>query len=314
MHPAPSIILFTTASGAGYGLLVFAALAGLLGLVPVTSASGLALLLPALLLVTLGLFSSTLHLGHPERAWRAFSQWRSSWLSREGVVAVITYLPALALAWHWIMGERLAPLAALATVVLALLTIYCTAMIYASLKPIPRWHHGLVPAVYLAMGLASGGSIGVAIAAWLSGGVPRPLLLLVLLVIAGAWLLKWRYWQSIGSAKPLATTADAIGLSGRGTARLLEAAHTERNYLLDEMGYRIGRKHSAKLRRHALLLGAIVPALALLLTFAAGADAAARLLLAVGGASALLGILVERWLFFAEAEHTVMLYYGRDAV
>jgi DMSO reductase anchor subunit len=195
-----------------------------------------------------------------------------------------------------------------------LVTIYCTAVIYASLKPIPRWHHGLVPPVYLAMGLASGFSVGLAIAAWLTGGVPRPLLLFVLVVIAAAWLLKWRYWQAIETAKPLATTADAIGLPGRGTARLFEAAHTERNYLLDEMGFRIGRKHSAKLRRHAVLLGAIVPALALLIAFATGSGSTARLLLAIGGASALLGILVERWLFFAEAEHTVMLYYGRDAV
>ncbi len=97
MHPAPSIVFFTTASGAGYGLLVFAALGGLLGLVPVTTASGLALLLPALALITAGLASSTLHLGHPERAWRAFSQWRSSWLSREGVAAVLAYLPTLAM-------------------------------------------------------------------------------------------------------------------------------------------------------------------------------------------------------------------------
>jgi DMSO reductase anchor subunit len=314
VHPAPSIIFFTTASGAGYGLLVFAALAGLLGLVPISTASGLALLLPALLLVTLGLFSSTLHLGHPERAWRAFSQWRSSWLSREGVAAVVTYLPALLLAWQWILGERLAPLPALLTTALALLTIYCTAMIYASLKPIPRWHHRLVPPIYLAMGLASGASIGIAIATWLTGGLPWQLPLLVLALVAAAWLLKWRYWKAIETAEPVATTADAIGLTGRGTARLLEAAHTERNYLLDEMGFRIGRKHSAKLRRHALLLGAVVPTLALLLALATGSGAIAKLLLAIGGTSALLGILVERWLFFAEAEHTVMLYYGRDAV
>jgi DMSO reductase anchor subunit len=315
VHPAPSIIVFTTASGAGYGLLVFAALAGLFGVVPVTATSGLALLLPALVLVTLGLVSSTLHLGHPERAWRAFSQWRSSWLSREGVAAVLAYLPALLLAWFWIADERILPLAAAGTIVLALVTVYCTAMIYASLKPIPRWHHPLVAPVYLALGLASGGGLGVAIAAWLAGGLPRPLLLLVLLVVAAAWLLKWRYWQAIDTAAPVATTADAIGLAGRGRARLLEAAHTERNYLLDEMGYRIARKHSAKLRRHALMLGAVLPGLALLLAFAlAGGTGGARLLLGLGAVSALLGILIERWLFFAEAEHLVMLYYGRDAI
>ena len=81
------------------------------------------------------------------------------------------------------------------------------------------------------------------------------------------------------------------------------------------MGYRIGRKHSAKLRRHALLLGrrrADPGAAARAAPPASGASPGCCC--AIGGASALLGILVERWLFFAEAEHTVMLYYGRDAV
>ncbi len=312
MHPAPSIIFFTTSSGAGYGLLVFAALGGLFGLVPVTTASGIALLLPALALITAGLASSTLHLGHPERAWRAFSQWRSSWLSREGVAAVLAYLPALALAWLWIMAERLAPLLALLATALALVTVYCTAMIYASLKPIPRWHHPLVPAIYLAMALASGGLIGVAITAWLGGGRTGVLGLLVLLALAAAWVLKWRYWQEVDATPPSLTTADAIGLGDRGTARLVEAPHTERNYILDEMGYRIARKHKEKLRRHALLAGAAVPAGALLLALVLAP--AAPVLLALAAAATLAGTAVERWLFFAEAEHVVMLYYGRDAI
>ncbi len=310
MHPAPSIIFFTAASGAGYGLLVFAALGGLFGLVPVTSRSGLVLFLPALALITAGLLSSTFHLGHPERAWRALSQWRSSWLSREGVAAGLTYLPALAMAWLWITVERLAPLPALVTAVLALLTVYCTAMIYASLKPIPRWHHPLVPPVYLGLGLASGGLLGVALIAWLGGGHALASAL-VLLVLAVAWALKWHYWRAIDAARPTLTTEAAIGLGARGTARLVEAPHTERNYILDEMGYRIARKHKAKLRRYALLCGAALPAASLLLAMVAGP---APLLLTLAAVTALVGTAIERWLFFAEAEHLVMLYYGRDAV
>ena len=34
-----------------------------------------------------GLIASTFHLGHPERAIKAFTQWRSSWLSREAWLA-----------------------------------------------------------------------------------------------------------------------------------------------------------------------------------------------------------------------------------
>src|SRR5436190_21342228 len=95
MNPAYSVILFTTASGAGYGLL---ALLGLVGFNHGPASSfifGLVALVIALGLITVGLLSSTFHLGHPERAWRAFSQWRSSWLSREGVAAVLTYVPAV---------------------------------------------------------------------------------------------------------------------------------------------------------------------------------------------------------------------------
>jgi DMSO reductase anchor subunit len=312
LHPAPSIVFFTTASGAGYGLLVFAALGGLLGLVPVTRTSGLAFLVPAIALITAGLLSSLAHLGHPERAWRALSQWRSSWLSREGVAALVTYLPTLALGWQWIGAETLSPLLALLAAALALVTVYCTAMIYASLKPVPRWHHPLVPAIYLAMALASGGLIGVAITAWLGAARPAPAILLVLVVLAIAWWLKWQYWSGIDAARPDATTAAAIGLGERGKARLLELPHTERNYILNEMGFKIARKHKTKLRRQALLAGAAIPAGALLLGLVVAP--VAPLLLALGAAAALAGTLVERWLFFAEAEHVVMLYYGRDAV
>ncbi len=312
MHPAPSIVFFTTASGAGYGLLVFASLAALFGLVPVTTTSGLALLAPALGLVTAGLLSSTLHLGHPERAWRAVSQWRSSWLSREGVAASFTYLPALAMAWLWVTVERLALVAALATVLLALATVYCTAMIYASLKPVPRWHHPMVPPVYLALGLASGTLLGLALTAWLHG-VGTPALLVTLLLLTVAWALKWRYWQAIDAAKPTATTADAIGLAERGPARLVEAPHTERNYILDEMGFRIARKHKRKLRRHAFVAGWAIPAAALLLSLLT-APSLVPAVLSIGAAFTLVGTLVERWLFFAEAEHLVMLYYGKGSV
>jgi hypothetical protein len=88
-----------------------------------------------------GLIASTLHPGHPERAWRAFSQWRSSWLSREGVASLITFPPAIAFAvlW-WVLGPDAPATRTLGIIaaVLGLLTVGCTAMIYASLKPIRR--------------------------------------------------------------------------------------------------------------------------------------------------------------------------------
>ena len=101
MNPAYSVILFTTASGAGYGLLALTAMAGASHGRASTVGFAITLLVVALALITTGLLSSTLHLGRPERAWRAFSQWRTSWLSREGVLAVATYPAAFAFCLCW---------------------------------------------------------------------------------------------------------------------------------------------------------------------------------------------------------------------
>ena len=90
VHPAPSVILFTTASGAGYGLLAWLGAAGAFGGLPADRWFGGVAMVIGLGLVSAGLLASTFHLGHPERAWRALSQWRSSWLSREGVAAMAT--------------------------------------------------------------------------------------------------------------------------------------------------------------------------------------------------------------------------------
>src|SRR5262245_24709489 len=146
MHPAYSVILFTTASGAGFGLLAWLALFAVLGLVPPTRGLGLAGFALAFGLITAGLLSSTAHLGRPERAWRAFSQWRTSWLSREGVLAVATFLPAGVLALGWVLTERVEgpfTLMALLAIVCAVATLYTTGMIYASLRTIRQWHQSL---------------------------------------------------------------------------------------------------------------------------------------------------------------------------
>src|SRR3954467_8783736 len=132
MHPAPSIIVFTTLSGLGYGL---AAVLGLGMLDPAAMATKVAYIL-ALALIAGGLLSSTLHLGNPQRAWRAFSQWRSSWLSREGVMAIASFAPLVGSGLAaWRAGRFIWPFG-LAGAGLALVTVYCTAMIYASLKSV----------------------------------------------------------------------------------------------------------------------------------------------------------------------------------
>lgn len=314
MHPAPSIIALTTASGAGYGLLFLLALAAPAGLIPSSRWLGLVALALALGLITFGLLASLLHLGHPERAWRALSQWRSSWLSREGVMALLTYPPALVLAAGWVLGETpdgwltvFALLAALG----AALTVYCTSMIYASLKPIREWHQPLVPAVYLVFALMTGAlllhfllALFGAPRVW-AGGLALAATLL-------AFALKTLYWRTIDRAQPLATAESATGLGDLGQVRMLDPPHTQTNYLLSEMGYQIARKHAQKLRNLSYLLGLAATVLLTILALTAS-GAAAGLLAFLAAASGAIGVVIERWLWFAEASHTVTLYYGRRA-
>jgi DMSO reductase anchor subunit len=314
LHPAPSIVLFTTASGAGYGLLFVLGLAAPLGLVPSARWLGFAGLGLALGLITLGLLASTFHLGHPERAWRAVTQWRSSWLSREGVAALLTYLPALAFAFGGVFFERGDGLFAVCGVVAscgAALTVYCTGMIYGSLQPIGQWRHPLVAPLYLAFALYTGALLVHALLAGF-GVAPVWAGALAILALALAFGLKTIYWRAIDRAEPQHTAGTATGLGALGTVRMIEPPHTETNYLLREMGFAIARKHARKLRWLSYGLGAAAPlALTLVTLFLSGAGAAS--LADLAALLGLVGVAIERWLFFAEATHTVLLYYGRPA-
>ena len=314
MHPALSVIFFTTASGAGYGLLVWAALSAMTGSMPARAL--LVALLVALVLVTAGLASSFLHLGKPMRAWRAFSQWRTSWLSREGLASMLTYLPALALgaallpgaldgtghgvaafAWPRMVAGVLSILGALAT-------LACTAMIYASLKPIPAWAHRSVLPVYLVFALSGGAFLLAGIATLHGIVVPVPTLVALAVLALVPWPLKWRYWRDIDTTPLSVTRGDAVGLPARKVARF-EGPTTEANYITREMGFVLARKHAGALRVLAVLLFTIVPLACVAVAWLAGA----QWLLVVAAVAAIAGAFVERWLFFAQARHMVTLYY-----
>jgi DMSO reductase anchor subunit len=311
MHPAYSVIVFTTASGAGYGLLIWLAAGAALGFIPRTPAMGLIGLGLALALITLGLLSSMLHLGRPERAWRALSQWRSSWLSREGVASLVTYLPAGALGLGWVFGIITAGQTALAaglTIVCALLTLYCTGMIYASLDTIRAWRQPLVVPVYIVLALATGGVLLCALLAAFGRDL-RLAAAVSVLALATGWILKARYWSAIDHADRTHSVEAATGLGRLGTVRPLDPPHTQPNFVMREMGYQVARRHAAKLRRVAVALLFLMP-LALVLWLLIPLPPFAQLILAVvATVSAAAGVLVERWLFFAEAEHLVVLYY-----
>lgn len=315
MHPALSIVFFTTASGAGFALLFLLGIGVPLGLLPADPWFGFVSLAAAFALAAGGLASSVFHLGRPERVWRAFSQWRSSWLSREGVLSVATFVPASLFAIGWLLFGATSGFVGLCGVLAAALaagTVYCTGMIYASLKPIRQWHNRWVVPNYLALALMSAFLLlDLIVRFW----VPWPVgtATLTLLAVVAAWSFKEAYWRSIDTTSAPSTVASATALGRSGPVRILEPPHSEENYLLQEMGYHIARRHRVRLRAIARAAGFGLPALLTLIALSgAGPTAASAAALAV--ASAALGLVIERWLFFAEARHTVMLYYGAEAV
>jgi len=290
MHPAPSVIIFTSFSGLGFGLMFWMGF----GFPEVTGWAAFWMYFVAFALAVGGLVASTLHLGNPQRAVKAFSQWRTSWLSREGVFAVASLLVmaiyAIAAVFYgtnlqvvgWIGG------------LLAIGTVFTTSKIYNQLKTVPRWNMPLTPVLFLTYALAGG--------ALLAGQtMPAAVLLLVLTGLQmAAWQMGDKAFATAGHSIETAT-----GLGHLGKVRQLENAHSSPNYLMKEMVFTVGRKHALKLRAISLvMLGLLPAALLLFVPFSIP-------LVFVAAASHMIGVLTARWLFFAQAEHVVGLYYDK---
>ena len=312
MNPAFSVLFFTTLSGAGFGLWAWLGLRIAFGADPqgFQALGWMLLLVFAGIAAAAGLLASFWHLGKPLRAWRAFSQWRSSWLSREGVLATASFVPAAALLWllrdstlHG-LGAGTRVVAALLAL-LALATVVSTAMIYASLKPIPAWRHRLVAPVYLLFALLTGGLPMLAAMARGASAFDAALPWLLLALALALLLAKLAYWRDIDRTPLPLSRGDALGLPGR-QASVFERPHTEANYITREMAFVVARRHARALRIAAVLLFAVVPALCLLASLLV---APAAWLLPAATGSALAGAFLERWLFFAQARHLVTLYY-----
>ncbi len=332
MHPAFSVIFFTVSSGAGLGLLALTALldgAGILGIAPAVEAEILLRgAIAGMALTVAGLASSTLHLANPKNAWRSAARFRTSWLSREAVFAMALLAAAAGYAALLFVGANALArgVLALLVVLLAWTVVICTAMIYASLKPIRQWHTRLTPAAYLALGHWSGALVLLTIMATLApanaNADAAPTLRLVLIVACvlgvAALVVKAAWWRRAAGESGSRTLEEAIGVAhgvrpprsataaGRSVmaARLFDVGHTQGTFLTREFVHRVDPARSRAVRLFALACAFLAP---LALLVAAGTAAhvvqAATLL-------CLVGLVAERWLFFAEAKHTVRLYHG----
>ena len=289
MHPAPSVIFFSTFSGLGFGLLAWLGI----GFPAVAGWSAFAFFAIAYILAVGGLISSTFHLGHPERALKAFTQWKTSWLSREAwcAVAALT-LMALYGAGLVFFGQRWTILGLLGAL-FSLGTVFTTSMIYGQLKTVPRWHQPLTPFNFMSLSIAGG--------ALLAGQVIWAVILLAIsgVIQAATWIIGDKALASSGT-----DMASATQLGGIGKVRAFEPPHTGTNYLLREFVHVVGRKHAQKLRIIALGLMAVLPVVLLLLPFN-------HIVALIAVLAHVAGVLTARWLFFAEAEHVVGLYYGK---
>ena len=326
MHPAISVILLTTLIGAGQGLflaLFTAQVYSLFKILPLQDidrfyGEGAAL---AVALLVAGLVASFFHLGHPERAWRAAARWRTSWLSREVIVLPVTAL--LIALWggaHYLALTRplftlpggtpvdLTLILGVLATVAAFALYLCTAMIYASLKFLQEWHHPLTVINYVLLGSASGFAVATALAALrgvsLTGFFAGWALAFTLLAFLtrGASVLRNR------RLRPKSTLKSAIGV--RHT-RLAQKAQGAMGGSFNTREFFHGRSalFVRNVRRIFFTLAFAVPALLF-----AGVLAWPRPDLALAAVAVqYLGLLAERWYFFAEANHPQNLYYQQIA-
>ena len=294
MKPATSLIIFTVFSGFGFGLLFWLNL----NLHSSEIFSNIVIFPIAFIISIVGLLASSFHLGNPQRALLAFTQWKSSWLSREAVLAVITLFTSFCyivlMVFYQIKLNWLGYIAAGS----CLTTIFSTAMIYTQMKTVPRWNMKVIPVLFLLYGIAGSSVV-------LNQTIFSGCLFLTLgLLQAFTWKVgdKQFYKTShIGTATRLSTNKSRV--------RMLEPPHTGSNYLLKEMVHIVAQKHIHKLRWISLTLLSIVPMIFCFSFIMIKTETLAILILI--SLINLVGTVVSRWLFFSEAEHVVGLYYDR---
>ena len=293
MKPAFSIVVFTVLSGAGLGLAMMLALFGGEG------DNFWRALQVSVLLTGGGLLASVGHLANPKNAWRAMMRFRSSWLSREAVLAVVFFMLAALWAWQHYKNDSANVYLSAAVGLCALATVFCTAMIYQSLKPIPAWHHPITSVNYVAFSLMSGAALFGAIAQNQHAAV------VVLISGAVAMIGKLFHYRRAGKAQNI-RVGRATGFT-QAKAKLLEAGHTGATFLTREFIFEASARFLSRMRAAAMLL-CFVPVFA-----AAGAQLVsdgASFALALALPLMFAGLLCERWLFFAEAKHVVRAYHG----
>ena len=315
MKPDKFVIYFTVSSGTGYGIIM--SLLCVFIFFDLNIPFNLKVLISTIsfLMITSGLVASTVHLGHPERAWRALSQWRSSWLSREGLAAIIGFIPIILFYYFWIFmsNPKLSFYFLIISSLFSLITIYCTAKIYSSLKSIPAWNNPLVPIIYIINSLVLGSLITFTILFYYKIKIDFLSNFIIALTFS-ALFIKTLYWFLIKQTSK-SNISTATGLGTKHTTNFFEGPHTGKNFLTSEMINKIKKSKSSLLRIIFCIFTYITPAYFLIqLPYLILSDYVISINLIVITILAIIGMLIERYLFFIEAKHTVSLYYGNKTI
>ena len=308
MHPSKSIIFFTVISGTGYGIFIGLLFNILFIEISYSLNYKLFISLVSFLMIVLGLLSSTLHLGHPERAWRAFSQWKSSWLSREGLVSVITFFPMVLFYYFWINNINGYVFLLIILCIFSLLTIFCTGQMYATLKTIPSWNNSLVTPIYIFNGITVGSLFVYSINFYFNYNIFLYEKFIIITIILNL-LLKISYWILIRQ-KTDTNIQTAVGIKSKDIS-FFEGPHTGKNYLTTEMINKSNNKNNNFLRLTFCILTFIIPLYMINQYSTLIADQfILKLSMIFVFILALVGMIIERYLFFIQSKHVVGLYYG----
>ncbi len=289
MHPAPSIILFTVLSGFGFGL---TSIVGLLQFVNQISMVDIIIFSSiGLFFSAIGLISSFFHLANKKNAIKSMSQWQTSWLSREAISSIFCLSIVVGnIGWIFVQNMYINEVGII-LFLLSLITVFTTSMIYAQLKTVPSWNNMLTPTLFIFAALAGGSIL-----------ITDHASLVLLLIFAVLQVLFW-YIADRSFIDIETTVGTALGFSKNEDIRAFDAAHTNRNYLLNEMVYKVARKHAVKIRYISFFAAFVLP-MSLILIFPGNFSVSVLII-----ASHLVGIYFSRWLFFAEAKHSVSFYY-----
>lgn len=289
MHPAPSIILFTVLSGFGFGLI---SIIGLLQFLSVISMFDLIIYsIIGVIFATVGLVSSFFHLANKKNAIKSLSQWQTSWLSREAIASIFCLLVVFGnIIWAVSQNNYISEVGVV-LFFLSLFTIFTTSMIYAQLKTVPSWNNALTPAIFVSAALTGGAILLTDYAS------------LVLLLVFGTLQISFWYIADRGFQDKETSVGTALGYNKNEEIRPFDVAHTNRNYLLNEMVYKVARKHSVKIRYISFFMAFVFP-MSLILIFPNNFSVSVSAI-----TIHLIGIYFSRWLFFAEAKHSVSFYY-----